>query len=445
MDYVVMAGQLFLSLSILIVLHEMGHFFPAKWFNTRVEKFYLFFDPWFELFKYKKGDTEYGIGWLPLGGYVKISGMIDESMDREQMKLPPQPWEFRSKPAWQRLIIMLGGVTVNFILGILLFGLVLWNWGEEYLPNENATYGIHVDSLGMDLGLQNGDKILAIGGNSVEKFGGNFLRREIIINDAKTVTVERNSQEKKINIDEKYVDILSRHENKGMQIFAPRLPFVVSTVQKDSPAEKAALKVKDKIIAINGIPTPFWDIFSVEAKKNKGNPVSIKLIRNDRDTLTKNLTLTETGLIGVTRAYITEFFDTKKQTYSFAEAMPAGYRKSYNFLADQIKAFGQIFKGKIKASESLGGFGSIAGMFPTTWDWERFWTMTAILSLILGFMNLLPIPALDGGHVMFLLYEVVSGRKPSDKFMEYATIAGFVLVMGLVLFANYQDIRRFFF
>ncbi len=445
MDYVVMAGQLFLSLSILIVLHEMGHFFPAKWFNTRVEKFYLFFDPWFELFKIKRGDTEYGIGWLPLGGYVKISGMIDESMDREQMKLPPQPWEFRSKPAWQRLIIMLGGVTVNFILGFILFGLVLWTWGEEYLPNENVEYGIYVDSLGMDLGLQNGDKVLAVGGNTVKKFGGNYLRREIIINDAKSVTVERNGQNKTISIDEKYVDILSRHENKGAQIYVPRLPFIVAETIDTLPAGKAGLKDGDKIIALNGQATPFYDNFVAIANQYKSKPVSISIIRNERDTLTKNLTLQANGKIGAYQKPISFFYDFERQEYSFGEAMPAGYRKGYSFLADQIKAFGQIFKGKIKASESLGGFGSIAGMFDTSWNWERFWRMTAILSLILGFMNLLPIPALDGGHVMFLLYEVISGRKPSDKFMEYATIAGFALVMGLVLFANYQDIRRFFF
>ena len=445
MDYVVMIGQLFLSLSILIILHEMGHFFPAKWFATRVEKFYLFFDPWFSLFKYKKGETEYGIGWLPLGGYVKIAGMIDESMDREQMKQPPKPWEFRSKPAWQRLIIMLGGVTVNFILGFLLYGMVLWIWGEEYLPNENVTYGIHVDSLGMEMGLRNGDKILEIGGKPVKKFGGNILRREIIINDAKSVKVERNGKEVILDIDEKYVDILSRYENKNLQIFGTRLPFVIHQVVDTLPAGKAGLQKGDKIIALNGQPTPFYDVFQELSEQQKGKKVQITALRNEKDTLLTSLMLSKDGKIGAFREFPQFFYKLKRQEYSLAEALPAGVVKGWTFLTDQIKAFGQMFRGKIKASESLGGFGSIAGMFDVTWNWERFWTMTAILSLILAFMNLLPIPALDGGHVMFLLYEVISGRKPSDKFMEYATIAGFVIVIALVLFANYQDIRRFLF
>jgi len=473
MDTVVMAGQLFLSLSILIVLHEMGHFFPAKWFNTRVEKFYLFFDPWFELFKFKKGETEYGIGWLPLGGYVKISGMIDESMDREQMKQPPQPWEFRSKPAWQRLIIMLGGVTVNFILGFLLFGLVLWNYGERYLPIENVKHGIVVDELGKDLGLQDGDKVVAIGGERMKKSGGNLIRREVIINGAKDFTVERNGQEVVIPVNDTFIDVLSRHENKNMQIYAERMPYVVSDLVKDSPAESIGLESGDKIIALNGTQTPYFSDFRKELRKgfpkikkekksfvqriksifsgektpeiDYSQDISIDVIKNfvtgKTDTVTYQLTTTKKG--GQMGAfYVTP--ETALQEFTFGEAMPAGFYKGYDFLADQIKAFGQMFKGKIKASESLGGFGSIAGMFDTSWNWQRFWTMTAILSLILGFMNLLPIPALDGGHVMFLLYEVVSGRKPSDKFMEIATIVGFVLVIGLVLYANGMDFIRWF-
>ena len=440
MAYVVMAAQLFLSLSILIVLHEMGHFFPAKWFKTRVEKFYLFFDPYFSLFKYTKGETEYGIGWLPLGGYVKIAGMIDESMDREQMKLPPQPWEFRSKPAWQRLIIMLGGVTVNFILGFILWGLVLWNWGSSYMPAENATYGIVVDSLGREMGLQDGDKVLQIGDVPFTKFNPAILRREVIINNASSMQIERNGQKQTLAIDGKYSDILSRHENKGMQIFGFRYPFILDSIIVNSPARTAGLQKGDKIVSVNELPTPFYRQFDKAAQANKGKLIQVGIERNGAAMIVP-VTLTERGKIGAYR----QSPKMAKQTYSLGEAMPLGVTKGIDFLDTQIKAFGQMFKGKIKASESLGGFGSIAGMFGYSWDWERFWRMTAILSLILGFMNLLPIPALDGGHVMFLLYEMISGRKPSDQFMEYATITGFVLVIGLVLYANGLDIIRNFF
>lgn len=443
MGYVVMAGQLMLSLSILIVLHEMGHFLPARFFGTRVEKFYLFFDPWFSLFKKKVGETEYGIGWLPLGGYVKISGMIDESFDTEQMSQEPQEWEFRSKPAWQRLIIMLGGVTVNFILGFLLYGMVLFVWGEEYLPTQNALYGIHADSLGKEMGLMTGDQILAIGDKPFEKFNDRTLFREIIINDAKTVTLQRDGREETIDIPPKFVRILSSHENKGQILFLPRTPFVVAQVAKESPAEKAGIMANDSIIAVNGNPIRFYDQFIDAVQPQPNTPIDISLVRNGQ-TQQVSLTTTENGKIGVLRFGPDRYFQFERQDYSLAQALPAGVAKGWNFLSDQVKAFGQMFSGRIKASDSLGGFASIGQMFGDVWNWERFWTMTAILSLILAFMNLLPIPALDGGHVMFLLYEVVSGRKPSDKFMEYATMVGFVIVIGLVLYANGLDILRIF-
>ncbi|MEM8908742.1 MAG: site-2 protease family protein, partial [Bacteroidota bacterium] len=259
MEYVVMIGQLILSLSILIVLHEMGHFFPARLFGTRVEKFYLFFDPYFSLFKYKKGETEYGIGWLPLGGYVKISGMIDESMDREQMKLPPQPWEFRSKKAWQRLIIMLGGVTVNFILGFLIWGLVLWTWGEKYMPTENVKYGIYADSLGVEMGLQNGDKVLSINGKPFEKFNDRLIVQEIIFNNADALEIERNGQQMTLPIDSKWVSELSSFKNKNERLFIERFPFVIGAVSEDEefPAKKAGIQEGDRIIAFNEQPTQF--------------------------------------------------------------------------------------------------------------------------------------------------------------------------------------------
>ena len=441
-DYLIMAGQLMLSLSILIVLHEMGHFFPARWFNTRVEKFYLFFDPWFSLFKIKRGDTEYGIGWLPLGGYVKISGMIDESFDKEQMKQPPQPWEFRSKPAWQRLIIMLGGVTVNFILGFLLYGMVLFVWGEEYLPNENVKYGIYADSLGQEMGFRNGDKIVSVGGQPFEKFSDRVIVREIVINNVSNITVERDGRQTDLSIDPKYVDILSRHENKDKMLFWPRYPFQIAEFVKDYPAEKSGLQKEDRIIAINDTPTPYFIDFVKASREKKGEAVTIKALRSDSDTLSFNLTLTPEGQVGIRPYGPAVMLGSAKERYSLSEAIPAGVVKGWSFLTDQFKAFGQMFKGKIKASESLGGFGTIGSMFGNVWQWERFWTMTAILSLILAFMNLLPIPALDGGHVMFLLYEVVTGRKPSDKFLEYATMAGFIFIISLVLYANGLDIIR---
>lgn len=443
MGYVIMAGQLMLSLSILIVLHEMGHFLPARFFGTRVEKFYLFFDPWFSLFKKKVGETEYGIGWLPLGGYVKISGMIDESFDTEQMEQEPQPWEFRSKPAWQRLIIMLGGVTVNFILGFLLYAVVLFVWGEEYLPAKNAVYGIHTDSLGQEMGLRTGDHILAVGDVPFDRFNPQILKREIIINGAGTVTVDRDGREVNVEVPKAVRDKLPSYKYKELTLFAPRTPFVIEQVAKDSPAEKAGIMPNDSIVAVNGTPARFYDQFIDIVGTQPNVPVTFSLIR-DGQPKDVSLVTTEEGKIGVYRYGYDRYFTFEHQEYSLGEALPAGVKAGWGFLADQVKAFGQMFSGGIKPSDSLGGFASIGAMFGDQWNWERFWKMTAILSLILAFMNLLPIPALDGGHVMFLLYEVVSGRKPSDKFMEYATMVGFILVIGLVLYANGLDFLRWF-
>lgn len=444
MSILSMAGQLMLSLSILIVLHELGHFIPARLFKTRVEKFYLFFDPWFSLFKVKKGDTEYGIGWLPLGGYVKISGMIDESFDSAQMQQEPQPWEFRSKPAWQRLIIMLGGVTVNFILGFILFGLVLFVWGETFIPTSAIKNGIIVDSLGRELGLMNGDKILKVGDKPFLEFNDRFIIRGIVIGNAKSIEVIRNNEVKVIPIDEKWVDHLSRYENKDNSLFWANFPFIISKVDKNSHAEKGGLKKEDKIIGLNDTFTPYFTDFSKRIKAYPNANVSVKIIRN-KDTLDVPVTTSKESKIGVSSYPLTKYVKLGVKSYTLTEAFPAGFVLGSQFLDDQFKAFGQMFKGKIKASESLGGFGSIASMYGDQWIWERFWKMTAILSLILGFMNLLPIPALDGGHVMFLLYEVVIGRKPSDKFMEIATMIGFILILSLVIFANGMDIIRNFF
>ncbi len=442
MEILIMAGQLILSLSILIILHEMGHFIPARWFKTRVEKFYLFFDPWFSLFKIKKGETEYGIGWLPLGGYVKISGMIDESMDKEQMKGPPQPWEFRSKKAWQRLVIMLGGVTVNFILGGLIYGGVLWVWGQEFLPAKNVKYGIYADSLGREIGLRDGDMIVAVGEEPFERFSEPAVKRAIIIDNVHSITVAREGQNVVLNIPEDFIAELAAHKNKDKSLFGIQVPFIVEATVKDSPAEKAGIRSGDHVIAYDGTSTPFFHNFQQLAAANPGGTITVTILREEKDTLHLPLTLTEEGKAGIFPKGAGHFFSLERLDYSLLQALPAGFVRGWDFLSVQLKAFGQMFKGKIKASDSLGGFASIGQMFGSVWVWEHFWSMTAALSLILAFMNLLPIPALDGGHVMFLLYEVVTGRKPSDKFMEWATTAGFFILIALMVWANGLDVLR---
>jgi regulator of sigma E protease len=451
MDILVMIGQLVLSLSILIILHEMGHFLPARWFKTRVEKFYLFFDPWFSLFKLKKGETEYGIGWVPLGGYVKISGMIDESFDTAQMAQEPQPWEFRSKPAWQRLIIMIGGVTVNFILGFVIYAMLLWSFGEEYLPNKNVKYGVVPDSLGIQMGIQKGDQVLAVGDTKLEQFNPNLVRTEIIINDAHSLDVMRNGELVKLPLSGEVISALSKYENKEFSLFQPRVPFVVGGFAKHSPAEKAGIKKLDKIIGLNGLSTPYFDDFFDLVRNNPApnQEVELHVVREDTsaaraDTLLIKVLTDKDGKIGAGPFEPRFFFETERKNYTLVSAIPAGIKKGWNFLVNQVRAFGQMFKGKIKASDSLGSFITIGSMFGTTWDWERFWQLTAFLSLILAFINLLPIPALDGGHVMFLLYEVITGRKPSDKFMEYATMAGFIILISLMIYALGLDILRLF-
>jgi len=441
MDTLITIGQLILSLSILIVLHEFGHFLPARLFGTRVEKFYLFFDPYFSLFKKQIGETEYGIGWLPLGGYVKISGMIDESFDTEQMDAEPQPWEFRSKPAWQRLIIMLGGVTVNFILGFLIYSMVLFAYGLEFFPAKNITAGIAVDSLGQELGLRDGDHVLYVGDVPFERFNDRAILQGIAIDNARELTVRRNGNEQKLPVENKWADILTRHENKNARLFGPRHPFVVND-PGDQGKEKG-IKKEDKVVSVNGQPVAYIHEYFKAVRGLKSQAISVGILPKGGSTVREvTMELDEAGKMGITSAPTNYFYDTERIEYGFLESFPAGYNQGVRFLGNQFKAFGEMFKGNIKVSESLGGFASIGGMFGKEWIWERFWFMTASLSLILAFMNLLPIPALDGGHVMFLLYEVVTGRKPSDKFMEYATMVGFVIVLGLVVFANGLDIWR---
>jgi len=442
MEILIKILQFLLSLSLLIVLHECGHFFFAKLFKTRVEKFYLFFDAWFSIFKYKKGETEYGIGWIPLGGYVKISGMIDESMDLEQMKQPPQPYEFRSKPAWQRLLIMLGGVSVNFIFALVIYVALFYTWGEQYLPTKNATYGIAVDSLAYDAGFRSGDKILSVDNKEVENF--HQIIPEIIINNAKTVQVLRDSQKLNIAIPEYLIhSLIKQKKGEEKELFTVRAPFLVAKVVKGSAAEKCGLKEGDRLLAISGKKARFFDEYKNEVLRHKNDSLHFIIDRSGKAVELSAL-VPETGILGIQGSDISKFFKLKVIKYGFFESIPAGISKGFSTLTNYIKTFKLVFSSKVKGYESMGGFMSIGSIFPGTWDWSAFWNLTAFLSIILAFMNVLPIPALDGGHVLFVLYEIVTGRKPSDKFLEYAQITGFVIIIALLLYANLNDVYRFF-
>jgi regulator of sigma E protease len=437
MDVFIKIAQLLASLSILIVLHELGHFTLARLFKVRVEKFYLFFDAGFSLFKKKIGDTEYGIGWLPLGGYVKISGMIDESMDREQMKQAPQPYEFRSKKAWQRLLIMLGGVIVNFLLALLIYILVFFKWGEEYVPVDRLEYGyMFVDEF-KELGLQNGDKILALDGEEVERWLS--IHHDIVVNDPRVIQVDRQGAVMDLQVPEGMTSKLL----KLTYVMEPRVPCEVDGLPEDGNMIKAGMEVNDKIVGVNGAPIHFYDEF-VDMTRKEGNTTFDLTVLRGTDTIQVQALTDENGFFGFSRKFYGDFFESVVVKYSIIQSIPAGINRGFDITKSYLKQLKMLFKPETKAYEELGGFIKIGSIFPSTWDWERFWNMTAFLSIILAIMNILPIPALDGGHVMFLLYEIVSGRKPGDKFMEYAQIVGMVLLLSLLLYANLNDIIGLF-
>lgn len=429
--------QLILSLSILVFLHELGHYLFARIFNTRVEKFYLFFNPWFSLFKFKKGDTEYGIGWLPLGGYVKISGMIDESIDTDQMSGPPKPWEYRSKPAWQRFLIISGGVLVNFLLAIVIYTAVLYTWGEEYLPTKNVTHGVYCDPLAEEIGFRNGDKILSVDGKEVESFSQ--IPLAIIIDGAKVVTVEREGEIVDVSIDPAFIPQLL----KTQMLFQPRTPLIIEYVEEGSAAESSDIRVGDKLLAINGEKATFFDEFRDAVMSN---PNETLLITMDREGVPVELTVPvpETGMVGIAPISPYRYYELQKIEYSLLGAVPAGIKSGVDTFSSYLKQLKLVFSPKTKAYESVGGFITIGSIFPKTWNWHFFWNLTAFISIVLAIMNMLPIPALDGGHMLFLVYEMVSGRKPSDKFMEYAQIMGMVFILALFVFANANDVIKLF-
>jgi len=441
--------QFFLSLSILIVLHELGHFIPAKLFKTRVEKFYLFFDVKFSLFKKKIGETEYGIGWLPLGGYVKISGMIDESMDTEAMKEEPKEWEFRSKPAWQRLIIMLGGVTVNFILAVLIYIGMAYSYGDQYIPMDSLEGGVAVlePEIGKKIGIETGDKIIAVDGNKIKEFSSVFM--EIV--NGNSITIERDGRtiEKEIPVD--FIATLLEDEDK-IRFLSFRQPFVVSSVPEESPNINAGFLERDEVIAVNGNQVSYRDEIIPWLDKYKGGVLTLTVKRDDGSTKDLQVQVNDEGLLGVQIGGLTMedyadrgLFKIETKKYTFLESIPAGIDKGVETLSSYVKQMKKIFNPETGAYKGVGGFAAIGGLFPDTWDWTQFWNTTAFISIILAFMNILPIPALDGGHVMFLLYEMVSGRKPSDKFLEYAQMTGFFILIALLLFANGNDVYKWLF
>jgi regulator of sigma E protease len=435
------ALQFILSFSILVTLHELGHFLTARWFKCRVEKFYLFFNPWFSLWKKKVGDTEYGIGWVPFGGYVKISGMIDESMDKAAMSQPPQPWEFRSKPAWQRLIIMTAGVILNVLLAIVIFIGITWKWGDEYIPIQNLKYGIYTDSLGTKIGLHDGDKIIAVAGKPVTKVG--TVGRMIIMNDAKSITVNRAGRMMQVALPPGFVGQLNRNRLGGFTYI--RYPLIVDTVLPKAKIIVGTLQKGDSVIAFNSAPVHFNGDFVRLAQDYKKGTGVITVLRNGKDTSNATVTFDNNQRIFIGFKTPDSILHTTKTTYTFSQSIPAGFNRCFTTLGDYINNLKLLFTSKeVKVQDSLGSVFSIANVFPDEWDWEAFWTLTAIFSIILAFMNILPIPALDGGHALFTIAEMVTGRKPSDRFMEYAQMAGMVLLLGLMAYALGLDVMRWF-
>jgi regulator of sigma E protease len=448
METFIKVAQFLLSLSILVVLHEFGHYITARMFKTRVEKFYLFFDflfPFptilnFALFKKKIGETEYGIGWFPLGGYVKIAGMIDESMDEDFLKSEPQPWEFRSKPAWQRLIIMLGGIIVNVILAFVIYSGMLYTWGESYLPTANAKYGFAVDSTARKIGLEDGDKILSFnGGKTFKRI--DIIGLDMLLNNAKTIEIERDGQKKSLEIPKSiYKEILA---NKDPDFAVPRIPSVVDTLIPGLTLEKAGGKVGDQIIQVDSIPVRYYHEVRKAVQSFKKDSTYLLVLRN-ADTVRLNLVIPDSGIIGF-RTFPEKHLGIVEKKYTLLSSIPAGVRKTWESLVGYVQQVRILFNPELKAYKQVGSLIMIAQQFSPKWDWVKFWSLTAFLSVALAFANLLPIPALDGGHALFTLYEMITGKAPSDKFLERAQVVGMILIFTLMFFALGNDILRTFF
>jgi regulator of sigma E protease len=436
--FLIKALQLILSLSILVIVHEFGHYIFARMFKIRVEKFYLFFDAWFALFRYKpkNSDTEYGVGWLPLGGYVKIAGMIDESMDKEQMAQPPQPWEFRSKPAGQRLLVMVAGVLFNLLLAFFIYSMVLFTWNDTYLPLKNVTQGMEFSQAAHQAGFQDGDILLRADSKDLDRFG---VRTLLDVANAEKVTVLRNGEEVQLPMQEGLMENLLK-DKEGFAAY--RMPTVIHRTVEGSAAEQAGLTAGDSIVGVNGVVTPAFSDLRAILDNSRNQQITLDYYRNGALQTTR-IEVDSAGTLGFYAMGMYQIYQTVTLTYGFFQSFPAGIKLGVQTLKDYVAQFKYVFT-KAGAS-SIGGFGAIGNLFPAQWDWQAFWMMTAFLSVILAFMNILPIPALDGGHVIFLVYEVITRRKPNEKFMEYAQIAGMILLLAIFLYANGMDLVRFLF
>lgn len=444
MDLIIRVCQFILSISLLVILHELGHFIPAKLFKTKVEKFYLFFDAKFSLWKKKIGETEYGIGWIPFGGYVKIAGMIDESMDTDQMEKEPQPWEFRSKPAWQRLIIMIGGVVVNILVAIAIYIGILFTWGKDYIPMDSLKAGLWITKpeLADQIKLKNGDKIVSVDEKPVVGF--QQALNSIVIGNS--LTIDRNGEHLKVDIPVNFIETLLETKKNQRAFYAPRMPFIIQGFGEGTVNENLGLRAKDRVMTINKQSVEYFDMAAEVLNQNKGQKVVVEVLR-DGNPKQLELEISEEGKLGVIPYIATSaeleklgLLEVKHDKYSLGEAIPAGIKMTYTSFIDYVKQFKKIINPETGAYKGVGGIIKMTELFPSEWNWRYFWNITAILSIMLAFLNILPIPALDGGHVMFVLYEMITRRKPSQKVLETAQVLGFFIVMGLILLVNGKDV-----